>query len=254
MKFTKNIIVFTIVAIIIVLSIVLTFVPEQFNQDPLYQIIHPNSSIKKIKFPKKIFQTYHSIEKIPNYIHENRRMYAPKYEVFILDDKIGLEFLKYNFNNDVVNKYNELSGAHRADLLRYCLLYIHGGVYMDIKTILTRNIDSFLKFDGPQRLYSVKSMIDDTVYQGFIASTSKNPIFLELIKKILNTDVKKTKSDYLIFTRQMHDTVNKDATVTLFTEKCVKDGPTLDRYGLYCICVDKNGEKLFNIRDPNYPY
>lgn len=205
--------------------------------------------------PKKIFQTYHSIDRIPQYIYDNKKKYAPGYEVIILDDEMGLDFLKKHFNNKIVKKYNELSGAHRADLLRYCLLYEHGGVYMDIKTILTKNIDSFLKFDGSQRMYSVKSIHDNNIYQGFIASTPKNPIFLKLIEKVLNTDINQIKSEYLIFTKQMYESVVGDDSVTLFMEKCTDKGPhEFDRYGLYCICVDKNGSELFVIRDHRYPY
>ena len=166
---------------------------------------------------------------------------------------MGLSFIKTYFEDDVVAKYNELTGPHKADLLRYCLLYIHGGVYMDIKTILTRDLDSFLNFDEltSHRMYSVRSKLANNIYQGFIASTKNNPIFLKLIEKVVQTKVSDIKKDYDILTKQMYQVVKQDGNVILFYEKCTRGN---DKYGLNCICRDKRGEQLFIVRDPKYPY
>ena len=203
--------------------------------------------------PKKLFQTYHTLENIPQYIHENNKKYAPNYEITILDDEMGLNFIKTYFEEDVIAKYKELTGPHKADLLRYCLLYIHGGVYMDIKTILTSELDTFLIFDDltAHRMYSVKSILANNIYQGFIASTQHNPIFLKLIKKVVQTKVSDIKKDYDLLTKQMYKVVKEDKDVILFREKCTSGK---DKYKLQCICQDENGKQLFIVRDPKYPY
>jgi hypothetical protein len=207
------------------------------------------------KFPKIIFQTYHSISKIPKYIYDNKKEFASGYKVEIYDDTTGLEFLKKYFTQPVIDKFKELTGAHKADLLRYCLLYIYGGVYLDIKTILTKNLDSFLNFDNltSHRLYTVKAstLFYQAIYQGFIATTANNPIFINLINLIIHTPKPVTKIVYHIFTIQMYDLIKSDfINNILFTEKCIIGN---DRYGLYCV-VNKNNDKLFNVRDPKYPY
>ena len=128
---------------------------------------------------------------------------------------------------------------------------------MDIKTILVRNIDEFLDFSDltSSRMYTVHSILKDNIYQGFIATTQHNPIFLNLIEQVVNTDLQSIKKDYDILTKQMYQVVKNDPEVTLFKEKCTSDTTEKkDKYGWYCICVDENDKKLFNIRDPNYPY
>ena len=211
----------------------------------------------KFVFPKKLFQTYHTLENVPDYIHKNNKKFAPEYDITVLDDNAGLKFIKTYYQSDVVAKFNELTGPHKADLLRYCLLYVHGGVYMDIKTILTTDIDSFLDFSDltSHRLYTVESIVENNIYQGFIATTQHNPIFLKLIQEVLSTSVDEIKNDYDILTKQMYQVVKGDGDVILFKEHCT--GITTikkDKYGYYCVCKNQTGDKLFDIRDPNYPY
>ena len=53
---------------------------------------------------------------------------------YLFNDDDCRDFLSKTFPNDVVNAYNLLiPTAFKADLWRYCILYMFGGVYMDIK-------------------------------------------------------------------------------------------------------------------------
>ena len=57
-------------------------------------------------------------------------------------------FLTMNFPNEVVNAYDQLiPGAFKADLFRYCVLFIHGGVYADVDVLLESNLDIILDND-----------------------------------------------------------------------------------------------------------
>ena len=210
--------------------------------------------------PKIIFQTYHDTSRIPDEIINNTKYYSPGYSIEILDDTDGLQFLQQYYSQPVIDKFNTLSGAHKADLLRYCLLYIYGGVYFDIKTLLIRDISDFIDTENhfKHTFYSVLSINNNTIYQGFIATSPRNPIILDCIKRVLDTSLSQIKSDYLIFTKQIYKVINKYKNcqdITLFTEKCTSDtDKVLDRYGLYCKVVDSNDDDLFDTRDPNYPY
>jgi hypothetical protein len=58
----------------------------------------------------------------------------PNYSHYIYDDNECREFIKGHFNDNVVTTFDKLiPGAYKADLWRYCILYINGGIYLDIK-------------------------------------------------------------------------------------------------------------------------
>ena len=53
---------------------------------------------------------------------------------YLFNDDACREFLAMTFPTDVVYAYDRLiPTAFKADLWRYCILYMFGGVYMDIK-------------------------------------------------------------------------------------------------------------------------
>ena len=70
---------------------------------------------------------------------------------FYDDDNIQT-WMRQHFSGHVCEMYNSIQvGAAKADLWRYCVLYIHGGVYLDIKTVLIQNIDTV--FTNPRIRY-----------------------------------------------------------------------------------------------------
>jgi len=245
------------IVIIVIVLIVLLVTLLYINTSEKY-----NSIVLVENIPKKIIQTYHTPSKVPEHINELRNKYASEYSYSLYDDNQGLEFLKKHYSEEVIKKYNELSGAHKADLLRYCIIYIEGGVYMDIKTMLTRPlheiIDHSVTNNIRHKLITVKSANAGTIYQGFFATTKNNPFLLKVIQKVLDTSLEESNNYYQLFTTQFYDTVEefKDQQDTiLFTEQCNNSSTnTLDRYGLHCVVKNDNGDKMFDVRDPTYPW
>jgi mannosyltransferase OCH1-like enzyme len=99
-----------------------------------------DSSFKNINpkriIPLKIWQTWSTKNLPTNMQHCVNELKAtnPEFEYNLFDDDDCLKFIEDNFNRDVVDAYNILiPGAYKADLWRYCVLYIHGGIYLDIK-------------------------------------------------------------------------------------------------------------------------
>ena len=88
------------------------------------------------KIPLVIYQTYNWKDRIPAKVEANMLKFAPQYKRSIYNDSECAEFIKTHFHSSVLQTYVHLKGAHRADLFRYAILYINGGVYMDIKTEL----------------------------------------------------------------------------------------------------------------------
>jgi len=214
------------------------------------------------RIPKILMQTYKDKSKVPGYIFDNIKKYCSDYEYHFFDESNVITFLKDNYTNEVLEKFNNLkSGAHKADLFRYCWLYINGGVYLDIKTILIKKLNEIFDHsiqDVKHQLYTVNSINSHTIYQGILASTPKNPIFKDLIDKIIPDEI--NNSEYIILTRQFYEVLQKykdSQIIKLFDENCItnyEDKSKIDRYGYYCTVLD-NKETLFETRDPNYkPY
>ena len=221
-----------------------------------------------------IIQTYYDKDKIPKKVFDNIKKFAPNYKHIIFDDDECVKFIKKYFKPTILETFKKLKGPHKADLFRYCYLYKFGGVYLDIKTELIKPLDNIIKKDVT---YSVLSIVRNTVYQGVLASPSGNPIFLKLIKFMIEIVKEGDKIPYLIFTRDFYRKVGEDCKIGLygrlyegyniniknknnyyfFTEKCSKnkkqcrDG--LDRYGLCCFIFDDK-EKIFKTRYSDFPW
>ena len=86
--------------------------------------------------PLNIYQTWHTKDLPPlmrNAVNKIIRM-NPRFNYKLFDDNDCRNFIKDNFNEDVLNAFDTLiPGAYKADLWRYCILYKNGGVYLDIK-------------------------------------------------------------------------------------------------------------------------
>jgi mannosyltransferase OCH1-like enzyme len=61
-----------------------------------------------------------------------------KFNYFFYNNEICDHFIKSNFDENVYKAYSILPMAvMKADLWRYCVLYIEGGIYLDIKFYCT---------------------------------------------------------------------------------------------------------------------
>lgn len=86
--------------------------------------------------PLKIFQTWHT-KNLPKHMFdcvEQLKRQNPEFEHYLYDDQDCREFIKKHFHEKVLKAFDKIiPGAYKADLWRYCVLYIEGGIYLDIK-------------------------------------------------------------------------------------------------------------------------
>jgi hypothetical protein len=152
----------------------------------------PQSYPKTPIIPKKLFQTWHSKD-LPPKMQENIvniQKQNPELEYFLFDDNDCVDFIGTHFDNDVLDAYNKLiPEAYKADLWRYCVMYIHGGVYLDIKY---QCVDGFKFIDIMDREHFVLDIWPDQfkpgthgIYNALIIAKPGNPIFLKCIKQIV---------------------------------------------------------------------
>ena len=98
--------------------------------------------------PKIIHQTYFS-KNLPEKIQENvnhLRALNPDWEYRFYDDADIDAYIQLNFPElfAIYKKINPSYGAAMADFFRYVLMYKEGGVYLDIKSSMTKPLDEII--------------------------------------------------------------------------------------------------------------
>ena len=118
--------------------------------------------------PLKIFQTWHTKELPPDMkiTVEKLKERHPRFEHFLFDDNDCRDFIIKNFDNNVVKAFDSLiPGAYKADLWRYCVLYINGGIYMDIKYSCT---NSFRLIELTEKEHWVLDIDGNNIYNEIV--------------------------------------------------------------------------------------
>ena len=142
--------------------------------------------------PLKIFQTWHTKD-LPQKMKErveHLKESHPRFEHYLYDDNDCREFIKNNFDKDVLIAYDKLiPGAYKADLWRYCVLYINGGIYMDIKL---KCINGFKLIELTENNHLVKDRIYPlSIYNALMVSQKGNQLLWKAIYRIvINTNKK----------------------------------------------------------------
>lgn len=228
------------------------------------------------KIPKQLYLTHYSKNKIPEKVYDNLDKYARingnKINYKIYDDDEIIDFLSKYYNDVVVDKFKKLSGAHKADLFRYCLLYIKGGVYIDIKTVLIKPLGEIIDFDKGNIMFTVlgSKLFGNVkqIYQGIIATPPQNELIFKLIINVIETPKITTKINYLVFTKNFYKIAKKikgdklekglnklhnHMDMYLFYEVLEKNCKKRDRYGVCSNIYDK-GENIIKTRYDDYPW
>ncbi|HTF82401.1 MAG TPA: glycosyltransferase, partial [Cytophagales bacterium] len=97
--------------------------------------------------PKIIYQTYKS-SKLPVltrwHIHRMKKK-NPEYRYEFYDDLRIDAFISEAYGKEVFDLYKRINiGAAKADFFRYAILYKHGGVYVDIDSLIKKKLDDFI--------------------------------------------------------------------------------------------------------------
>jgi hypothetical protein len=112
----------------------------------------------------------------------------PEYEYNLFTDTECIEYLKQNFDDIILNTFNNLiPGAFKADLFRYCVLYIEGGIYIDCKMIPIIPFRQIVKPDDicilVENTYEKNEI---SIYNAFMCTEPNNKLFLNCINKIVD--------------------------------------------------------------------
>lgn len=246
---------------------------NNYMKDDILLPKYKNLNLNNKKIPKIIYQTYNNKSKVPPIVFENIKKYANSYEYNFYNDEDCKKFLKTYFQPKILNKFNSMKkGCHKADLFRYCILYLQGGYYIDIKTILIKPLD--LIFNNNYDFYSVLALSNKTIYQGIIASYPRNDLLKRSINFILESTNDEIDNIYTIFIQFLYQDIRKSSIskkvkegeitlknsdkIYLFKEECCEkkcpDKPK-DRYGRYCVIKNKDKDEIvFETRFIDFPW
>jgi hypothetical protein len=180
-----------------------------------------------------IFQIYHDKFLIPSFVEKHIKNLNPTSEYRFINFEEGKEIIINNFNYDEPLKTKILycldhfpRYCHKSDLLRYCLLYIYGGVYIDVdlqplisfSEMLTDNVDFFTSFGRSGNTYIVNNIqVSPITSNGILISKHKNnTIFLDLIQNMIT-------NGNLFNTNPVYRGDNVEYLYNYLNEKCKKN-------------------------------
>jgi len=115
----------------------------------------------------------------------------PEFAHFLFDVEECREFIRTNFDLNVLEAYDKLKpSAYKADLWRYCVLYKYGGIYLDVKFMI---MNDFKLINITNEEYFCRDMHpQETACNGLIVVKKEN----ETIHRCINQIVINVKNNY----------------------------------------------------------
>ena len=179
--------------------------------------------------PKIIYQTWKSKELNPTIdkLRDSWKDKNPEFEYVYFDDSDILEFLSLNFDERVIKCYKRITnGSLKADFFRYCVIYIQGGLYIDVDISCDKPLKDMFNFDEINFITATDNcrvQRSDRIYQGFLGGEAQCKVFKMMIDHICSSmEQNKLKTNLfdlsgpVIFSKKLKEYMNKDVT----TEKC----------------------------------
>ena len=156
--------------------------------------------------PLNIFQSWGTLE-LPLHMKNNVAKLQednPEFKYYLYDDNMSRNFIMEYFDNEIVYTFDKLKpGAFKSDLWRLCILYIYGGIYLDIKfycdtgfKLLYLTNKPYYVRDRYNRTLRIETLENNSylsqvfplkqgIYNALLVSFPKNDLFLKLIYDIV---------------------------------------------------------------------
>ena len=148
--------------------------------------LFPNKTEYNCVIPQQIFQTWHS-KLLPPMMYkaiQRIKKHNPLFKYYLFDDNDCRKFIKQHFKRDVLDAYDRLiPGAYKADLWRYCVLFIHGGIYLDIKYMPNKGF-KFINLCEKEHL--VLDADGQGIYNALMVCKPMNDVLFKAIREIVS--------------------------------------------------------------------
>lgn len=164
------------------------------------------------RFPKKIWQSWKvnplEFAERDLLVAKTWEQLNPRYRYEVLTDDNDEQYVEDNFGpngfnrSDIISTYNQLTAKIiKADLLRYLVLYVEGGVYADIDVEALKPVNKFIpnrhnetdmdmiigvEIDEPSfSNHSILGKKSQSFCQWTFAAKPKHPVMMRLVDGIL---------------------------------------------------------------------
>lgn len=191
-----------------------------------------NETNKKIYsiIPLHIFQFWQDLE-IPSEINTNINIIKsqnPEFTHSLYDISMCRDFLKNNFHNDVLYSFDKcLCYNHKMYLWCFCVLYIHGGIFIDTKYT---SHSGFKLLELTDKEYYCRE--ENNINLGVLSCLPNNKILDNCIKQIVynckNSYYGNNSSD-IIKNQLMNSFIYKQTNINTFS--LVNSGNNIKLYG-----------------------
>jgi len=135
--------------------------------------------------PLHLYTCWHTKE-LPPYVkkqYEETILLNPEFQHYLYDEEECRNFIKNHFDHEVLNAFDSLIPcSYKSDLWRYCILYVNGGIYYDIKF---NCCNDFAFISLTENELFVKDIVKPNILTGLIVSKPKNEILLKCIHRIV---------------------------------------------------------------------
>jgi len=194
----------TLICLILILNCLLKDNREHFESKTLHGI------------PKVIYQVYNK-KYLPYKLRQNRKYIKRlnkgwKYKLY--DYNSIKKFILKEYDKEMLSIYNKINPIYRAarcDFFRYLLIYKKGGVYLDIKSAMSKPLDNIILEKDTYYLshwkkkdWSNKYPPNGELQQWFIVAPPKHPFLKNVINKmcerILDKDNKRRGKRGVLYT------------------------------------------------------
>ena len=159
------------------------------KQINLYIEINVNFDIKENYtsiIPLNFYTCWHTKD-LPPLMKQNYDQLVlqnPELNFHLYDEDDCRQIIQDNFDLDVLKAYNSLNPcSYKSDLWRFCVLYINGGIYMDIKY---KCVNNFKLVALTEKEYFVRDRPINNTYTALIVVKPQNPIMLKCINQIVS--------------------------------------------------------------------
>ena len=107
----------------------------------------------------------------------------PEFEYILYNMKSAREFIREYFDTDVLHAFDSLVPfAFKSDLLRYCIMFIHGGIYLDMKY---EAVNGFRFIEVLDREQYALDIDENSIYNAFLICKPGSTIMFKCIFQII---------------------------------------------------------------------